>query len=177
MDRVSRPAHRLILAVGVLISIYVPATAEDVVGRPEAVVAHPAEVKLVGLRDARQLLVTGQYGDGPERDLSHLSEFSLEGPGVVEVGPRGYLTAKADGQTTLVVTSGGRETRMQVSVTGTSLPTPVSFRREVVAVLNTTGCNSGGCHGTPSGKNGFRLSLCGFDPSADYLQLTRDQSG
>ena len=35
----------------------------------------------------------------------------------------------------------------------------------------------GACHGTPSGKNGFKLSLRGFDPPADYLQLTRDQFG
>src|SRR5262249_31134801 len=37
--------------------------------------------------------------------------------------------------------------------------------------------NSGACHGTPSGKNGFRLSLRGYDPAADYLQLTRDVLG
>jgi hypothetical protein len=32
----------------------------------------------------------------------------------------------------------------------------------------------GACHGTPSGKNGFKLSLRGYDPAADYAQLTRD---
>src|SRR5438046_2054508 len=37
--------------------------------------------------------------------------------------------------------------------------------------------NAGACHGTPSGKNGFRLPLRGDDPAADYLQLTRDQFG
>src|SRR5262249_3050348 len=36
---------------------------------------------------------------------------------------------------------------------------------------------AGACHGTPSGKNGFKLSLRGFDPEADYLQLTRDVLG
>ena len=39
------------------------------------------------------------------------------------------------------------------------------------------GCNSGACHGTPTGKNGFKLSLRGYDPAADYLQLTRDVLG
>src|SRR5205085_5717743 len=43
-----------------------------------------------------------------------------------------------------------------------------------VAVLVKAGCNAGTCHGSPNGKNGFRLSLRGNDPVADYLSLTRD---
>jgi hypothetical protein len=43
--------------------------------------------------------------------------------------------------------------------------------------MNVGGCNMGACHGTPSGKNGFRLSLRGFDPALDYVQLTRDVFG
>src|SRR6202011_5416876 len=52
-----------------------------------------------------------------------------------------------------------------------------SFRHEVIAALNVGGCNAGACHGTPSGKGGFKLSLRGFDPDADYIQLTRDVLG
>src|SRR5437660_7641120 len=51
---------------------------------------------------------------------------------------------------------------------------PVSFRREVMAVFSISGCNAGSCHGLPSGRGGFRLSLWGQDPAEDYLQLTRD---
>ena len=53
----------------------------------------------------------------------------------------------------------------------------MSFRRDVIAAMNVGGCNAGACHGTPSGKNGFKLSLRGFDPAADFLQLTREQFG
>ena len=35
----------------------------------------------------------------------------------------------------------------------------VSFQHDVVPIMTKMGCNSGACHGTPSGKNGFRLSL------------------
>jgi len=62
-------------------------------------------------------------------------------------------------------------------VDGMDKPAPVSFRREVVAAMNVGGCNAGACHGTPSGKNGFKLSLRGFDPAADFLMLTREQFG
>src|SRR5438309_10470595 len=54
---------------------------------------------------------------------------------------------------------------------------PVSFTREVVPVLTRAGCNAGACHGTPTGKNGFRLSLRGYDPATDHEQLTRDAHG
>jgi hypothetical protein len=53
----------------------------------------------------------------------------------------------------------------------------VSFLHDVVPILTREGCNSGACHGTPSGKNGFRLSLRGYDPSLDFQSLTRDMQG
>src|SRR5260370_30828990 len=49
---------------------------------------------------------------------------------------------------------------------------PVSFRNEVMAVLSRGGCNQGACHGNQNGKNGFKLSLRGEDPSFDYSALT-----
>jgi hypothetical protein len=54
---------------------------------------------------------------------------------------------------------------------------PVGFAREVVPVLTRAGCNSGACHGTPAGKNGFRLSLRGYDPGPDHHALTRELGG
>jgi hypothetical protein len=54
---------------------------------------------------------------------------------------------------------------------------PVSFAREVIPILTKAGCNSGSCHGTPAGKNGFRLSLRGYDPALDIYTLTREVGG
>ncbi len=54
---------------------------------------------------------------------------------------------------------------------------PASFRRDVVPILTKLGCNAGACHGTPSGKNGFRLSLRGYDPVLDHSTLTREHAG
>jgi hypothetical protein len=56
-------------------------------------------------------------------------------------------------------------------------PRRVSFRHEVEAILTRAGCNAGACHGTPTGKNGFRLSLRGYDPALDILTLTREVHG
>src|SRR5580700_5127641 len=56
-------------------------------------------------------------------------------------------------------------------------PRPVDFRTDVIAALSRAGCNQGACHGSPMGKNGFRLSLRGFDPDVDFNMLTRGDLG
>jgi hypothetical protein len=52
-----------------------------------------------------------------------------------------------------------------------------SFRNHVIPVLTKMGCNSGPCHGAAAGKNGFALTLRGYDAEADYNTLTRQASG
>jgi hypothetical protein len=54
---------------------------------------------------------------------------------------------------------------------------PVSFRNEVMPVLSRAGCNAGTCHGNLHGKGGFKLSLRGENPAADFLALTHDMLG
>jgi hypothetical protein len=49
----------------------------------------------------------------------------------------------------------------------------VAFERDVMAVLSKAGCNLGACHGNQNGKGGFKLSLRGEDPLADYAALLR----
>ena len=53
----------------------------------------------------------------------------------------------------------------------------VSFSNHVVPVLTKMGCNSGACHGAAAGKNGFSLTLRGYDPAADYDAITRQAGG
>jgi uncharacterized protein DUF1549/uncharacterized protein DUF1553 len=49
----------------------------------------------------------------------------------------------------------------------------VVFERDVMAVLSKAGCNLGACHGNLNGKGGFKLSLRGENPAADYEALLR----
>src|SRR5207237_6967679 len=50
----------------------------------------------------------------------------------------------------------------------------VSFVRDVMPAMSKLGCNAGTCHGAAEGKNGFKLSLRGYDPLMDYRALTDD---
>jgi hypothetical protein len=53
----------------------------------------------------------------------------------------------------------------------------VTFLRDVAPILNKVGCTSGVCHGAAKGKNGFKLSLRGYDPQFDYQSLLYDLAG
>src|SRR3989442_256791 len=44
-------------------------------------------------------------------------------------------------------------------------------------ILGRAGCNSGVCHGAAKGKNGFKLSLRGYDARFDYAMLINDLWG
>ena len=53
----------------------------------------------------------------------------------------------------------------------------VTFLRDVAPILNKVGCTAGPCHGAAKGKNGFKLSLRGYDPRFDYEALLYDLAG
>lgn len=54
---------------------------------------------------------------------------------------------------------------------------PLNFVNDVLPILTKYGCNSGGCHGRGTGQNGFKLSLFGFDPEADFAALVDEGLG
>ena len=146
------------------------------VGQPASLLIQPETIALAGPRAYQQIVVTGRYADGTVRDLTAFCDFACETPDLADPGA-GFVTPRKNGAGALVVKAGGQTARAALTVRDFDKPQPMSFRREVIAALNVGGCNAGACHGTPSGKNGFKLSLRGFDPAADYLQLTRDVLG
>jgi hypothetical protein len=147
------------------------------IGKPAALAVEPARVVLKGPRSFQQVIVTGHYADGTVRDLTPFCDLAIEGPDIAQTEAGGFLWPRRNGSGSLVATAGALSARIPLLVTDFDRPQPASFRHELIAALNVGGCNMGACHGTPSGKNGFRLSLRGYDPAADYLQLTRDVSG
>jgi hypothetical protein len=64
-----------------------------------------------------------------------------------------------------------------ISLSSLHAATPVTFVRDVMPILNKAGCTQGTCHGAAKGKNGFKLSLRGYDPETDYRALLYDLSG
>ena len=143
------------------------------VGAVTRVVVHPAAVKLAGARARAQVVVTGFYADGAMQDLTRAARIESADAKVARV-EAGWVSPVGDGRTELRVSVGGRETRVPVEVAAQGAAAPVGFKYGVLAALSKQGCNSGGCHGTPSGKGGFALSLFAFDPEADKNALVRE---
>src|SRR5512140_1761457 len=56
-------------------------------------------------------------------------------------------------------------------------PRRFNFENDIVPILSKFGCNTSGCHGKAEGQNGFKLSVFGFDPGADYAALTQEGRG
>src|SRR5207302_6824999 len=83
----------------------------------------------------------------------------------------------ADGNGTLKFSVQGVSASISVDVKGTKDPYKVSFVQDVMPVMSKMGCNAGTCHGGAKGKNGFQLSLRGYDPVFDHQSLTDDVMG
>jgi hypothetical protein len=154
-----------------------PADKAVLIGQPVELVASPNAITLTGPRDVRQVVVTGKYADGAVRDLTSVVEASVDQPSLLNIGEGLFLRANKNGEGTLTLKAGGKAIQVKVVAQNQEAAKPVSFRHDVIAAFNVGGCNMGACHGTPSGKNGFKLSLRGFDPGADFTQLTREQFG
>jgi hypothetical protein len=179
----TRRTRPWLTAVAVL-ALALPATAAPsekdkaaVIGQPTGLAVQPEAITLAGPQATQQIVVTGKYADGSVRDLTPFCTLTAEVPDLLVIGEGGFLQARKDGTTNLVVQAGGQTLKVPVIVKDLDKPDPISFRNQFIAALNVGGCNMGACHGTPSGKGGFKLSLRGYNPAADYEQLTRDVYG
>ncbi len=79
-----------------------------------------------------------------------------------------------DGKTSLKVEWNKLNSDASIEVVDSAKSRPVSFTLDVLPILTRSGCNNGSCHGAARGKDGFRLSLFGFDPKSDYNRITRE---
>ncbi len=137
----------------------------------------PASVHLRGLHSSYSLLVHGRTADGRLMDRTAAARFRSSDPRVIRVTPAGILQPAGDGATTVLVQIDGRTLPVAVTVEGTTVPRRFSFKQDVLPILSRFGCNSSGCHGKAEGQNGFKLSVFGFDPAADYAALTSESRG
>jgi hypothetical protein len=136
----------------------------------------PAALELAAEGEGRRVLVTGFEQDGSKVDLTNEAKFEPSGPGVT-VDETGYMMPATSGKTSVTVTAGGQTAQLAVTVGDPGAARPASFVRDVMPIVNKTGCTQGACHGSAKGKNGFKLSLRGYDPDFDYKALLFDISG
>jgi hypothetical protein len=137
-------------------------------------VVYPARVVTTTDYPAR-FAVFHRYADGAMQlvgnDQIAASTVDAQVASVVEGSSVRYA---ADGHTQLAIDSAGQQKLLDIQAQADQ---PVTFGREVSAVLSKSGCNLGACHGNLHGKGGFRLSLRGDDPSFDFDRITSEYAG
>lgn len=133
----------------------------------------PADVNLQTKQDRQGLVVQAVYSDGVTRDVTSQASFSLASKTVAKLD-QATLTPLADGTTELKVKFKDKTLVVPVKVADAKKEELVSFTKDVMPVFTKAGCNTGGCHGSSRGKDGFRLSLFGYDPEGDYYRITRE---
>ena len=136
----------------------------------------PPQITL-STKQARQVVaVQATYSDGITEDVTSQAKPRLSNSAVAR-WEKNILLPVADGQCELIVEHAGRAVMAPVAVIKAAEERPVSFRLDVMPIFMRAGCNAGGCHGAARGKDGFRLSLFGFDPEGDHYRLTRELNG
>jgi hypothetical protein len=136
----------------------------------------PGEIVLTGPH-ARQAILVEKVADGQHvGEAGGSQQWSVSDSSIAEV-ENGVLVPRKNGEAVITLKSGEQIATAKVRVERFDEPSPVSFRNHVQSVLSKAGCNSGACHGAAAGKNGFKLSLRGYDADADWFTITRQARG
>jgi hypothetical protein len=157
-----------------LIVLAGPATAAEPVA---SVTVSPASVELRHHRHPHAIQVLGTTPDGYTVDLRGEAKFTSANQAVATVDDRGWIHPAGSGQTQVTVAAAGQAKTVAVTVKLPPAEPPTSYRHEVQPVFARAGCNAGACHGYSLGKNGFKLSLRGESPEADYPAIVREFAG
>lgn len=163
--------HALLAAA--LLAGFVP----HVTAQVPDVVVDPVAVQLRGATASWSLLVHGKTADGRQIDRTQLARFRSSDEKIATVTPSGIIRPVGDGKTNVLVEVDGKTLPVSVAVSDTTLPRRFNFENDVLPILSRFGCNSSGCHGKAEGQNGFKLSVFGFDPPADYAALMMEGRG
>ncbi|HAB11869.1 MAG TPA: hypothetical protein DCE47_09280, partial [Planctomycetaceae bacterium] len=164
----------LLITSALLLGLATTASAAD--APLTSVSVYPTSVKLTTKRDRQSLIVQAHFANGLTRDVTGEAKFLLADAKAAKLAGH-VLTPKADGKSELTVTFGGKTVKVPVEVEKAGDDRPVSFRLDVMPIFMKANCNTGSCHGSARGKDGFRLSLFGFDPAGDHYRLTRELPG
>ncbi|HAV61855.1 MAG TPA: hypothetical protein DCY13_05780, partial [Verrucomicrobiales bacterium] len=141
----------------------------------ERLTIQPDRIAPANRNEHAQLLVTAHLASGDTVDVTRAAQFEV-GEGLGEVSPRGRFTAKRSGEGILLATFNGKSASVPVDLSGFKTEFEANFIRDVNPVLSKLGCNAGTCHGAKDGKNGFKLSLRGYDPLFDVRALADDHA-
>lgn len=142
---------------------------------PTRMEVYPQKISLNRSRDRARAVLTGWDAADHPQDWTERTKWTSSNPAVFQ-WQNGAVIPTGNGNAELIAELGGAKVVTPVSVENFDQPSRVEFENEVLVALSKQGCNSGACHGSPSGKGSFRLSLRAFDRQLDTLTLVREEA-
>lgn len=151
-----------------------PADKQSAQGEFVELAVYPPQVRLEHAADAQRVIAVATRADGVTVDVTGQVEWRQSGgEGELFAVVEGVVSPVAAGAAALQARLGELVAAADVQVPSVEPPGDPTFRHDVMPVFMHAGCNAGGCHGAALGKDGFNLSLFGYDPAGDYYRLTR----
>ncbi len=132
----------------------------------------PSSLAITGPHYGQRIVVEGTFADGHEEELTPGATIAVSNATVARIDKGSIVLPEQDGEAVITASIRGLRASAPLIIKDYSSATSWSFRNDVLPVMTKMGCNSGPCHGAAAGKNGFKLSLRGYDPITDYYTLT-----
>ncbi|TWT37337.1 hypothetical protein KOR34_22850 [Posidoniimonas corsicana] len=166
-------------ALVLVLATCAPALAETAPTEFVRLEVYPPQIMLDHAADTQRVVAIASRADGMTLDVTDLANWRVDPehgePDAVRL-ESGVLSGGANGVARVSAEFAGLTAMVDAHSAADTPAPPVSFRHDVMPVFMRAGCNAGGCHGASRGKDGFRLSLFGFDPAGDHHRLTREMT-
>lgn len=133
----------------------------------------PAQTDLSGSGATQQFVAIATGLDGIERDVTAEAEWRVSHPVLATLSPTARLAAVRDGRLSVTATLAGMKAQSSVRIANAHTVRPVTFARDISAILTKRGCNGSACHGGVKGRGGFKLSANGLYPRDDYAWIAK----
>jgi hypothetical protein len=137
------------------------------------IAVYPPDINLSFQQDRQRFVVVATRQDGVTLDVTKQAQAALGDASFARL-ENATVHPTTDGQTVMNVEFQGHKASVPVVVKSAQTAQAISFKNDVMPIFMRAGCNTGSCHGAARGKDGFRISLFGFDPDGDYYRITRE---
>ncbi|HWB61412.1 MAG TPA: DUF1549 and DUF1553 domain-containing protein [Chthoniobacteraceae bacterium] len=150
-------------------------SADNAAPATRVVEVFPPDINMQTKRASQALVVRETDPSGVTHDITATAKITTD-PALAKISGN-TITPVSDGKGTVKVVAGGSTIDIPIQTKDAAIDPPISFKRDIMPVFLKAGCNTGACHGSARGKDGFHLSLFGYDPDGDYFRITREVSG
>lgn len=169
--RTSKSVLTAIMLAGAVLSLGAASAAADT----WRLVVEPDIAFIRGVGNTHTVLFSAVDPKG-RRDVSAEVEISIDDPDVARSVEPGVFEGRRHGFTKVTATFGDLEASFPLIVQPRR-SVGADFATEVAPIFSRHGCNNTNCHGALNGQNGFKLSLFGYDPDADYDAIVHRSDG